>query len=348
MIDSSAGRSEWLLRSAALSLLAVGCWLVLQPFVTAILFAVAVTVSVWPLYRLLFRGCGGRRNLAATLACILVAALVLVPVSLLFLALADGAEWLSTVVEHARSDGLPGLGDQLGALPWIGETLQRWWRANLLEPQRLHALLAQLSGPARDVALASAGMLGHGALQAMLLPLLLFVLFRDGDRIAARLLEAARRLDADLAPALLETARSTVAGVMFSVLGTALAQAMVAALGFAIVGVPNPFLLGALTFVLSMTPIGPPLVWGSVAFNLFQHGELGWASFMVIYGTFGISSVDNVIKPFLISRSSHLPFVLTFIGVIGGVVAFGIVGAFIGPTLLALAIRLGAYWHRSA
>ncbi len=130
---------------------------------------------------------------------------------------------------------------------------------------------------------------------------------------------------------------------MLSVYGTALAQAVVAGIGFAIAGVPRAGLLTLLTFFLSVVPIGPPLVWIPAAIWLFYQGSLGWGIFMVCWGVL-VSSVDNVIKPMIISQGSHIPFILILFGVLGGALAFGFIGVFLGPLLLALGYRLLQEW----
>jgi predicted PurR-regulated permease PerM len=131
---------------------------------------------------------------------------------------------------------------------------------------------------------------------------------------------------------------------MYGLLGTALAQALVAALGFTIAGVPGVPLLAVLTFVTSLVPVGPPMIWGGAAIWLFSQGNTGWGIFMLIWGALLISGVDNVVRPMLISRGSSLPFLLVFLGVLGGVIAFGFVGMFIGPTLLAVGYSLISDW----
>lgn len=143
---------------------------------------------------------------------------------------------------------------------------------------------------------------------------------------------------------LLSLSCGTVKAVMLGTFGTAVAQSAVAWLGFVIVGAPAPLLLSAAVFFLSMVPIGPPVVWGGVALWLFNQGDLFWGIFMLVYGTFAISSVDNVVKPILISQSAKLPFLLIMLGVLGGAVAFGFVGIFLGPTLLALGLKLTQHW----
>jgi predicted PurR-regulated permease PerM len=131
---------------------------------------------------------------------------------------------------------------------------------------------------------------------------------------------------------------------MYGLLGTAVAQGSVAMIGFFIAGVPAALLLGVITSLFSLLPIGPPLVWGGAAIWLFYQGSVGWGIFMLLWGFFLISTVDNVVKPFLISRGSHLPFILVFFGVLGGVLAFGFVGIFIGTTLLAVGFSLMQEW----
>jgi predicted PurR-regulated permease PerM len=115
-------------------------------------------------------------------------------------------------------------------------------------------------------------------------------------------------------------------------------------IGFLIAGVPGALTLGAVTFFLSMIPIGPPLVWGGAAIWLFYQGSIGWAIFMVAWGLLAISSIDNFVKPYLISRSSSLPMLLIVFGVFGGIVAFGFIGVFIGPPMLAVGLTLAQLW----
>src|SRR5262249_239988 len=116
-----------------------------------------------------------------------------------------------------------------------------------------------------------------------------------------------------------------------------------AGVGLVLARVPGAVVLGMITFFLSIVPMGPPLVWVPATVWLYQSGEPGWALFMLIWG-FGVSSIDNFLKPWLISQGSTLPFILIFFGVIGGVLGFGFIGIFLGPTLLAVGYRLVLDW----
>lgn len=326
--------------------LVAGCLTVLLPFFTAILFSLVIAISTWPYYRWLKRVL--RSPIAAALVgCLAVMLLIIGPAVLLSMSAVEGMAWVSESLRGWLANGPPAPPEWLGRIPWFGEEAQATWRRLASNTGELQQLLARYFEPLRHFALSAGKVFGAGLMQIAFAIFLLFFMYRDGERLGGWLHTSAQRIVGAPADELVETAQNTIVGVMIGVLGTALAQAMVAALGFLIAGVPGAILLATLTFVLSMVPVGPPLVWGGAAIWLFNQGQPGWAIFMVIYGLLAISAVDNVIKPYLISRSSHLPFALTIMGVIGGVLSFGFMGVFIGPTLLALAISIGGRWLSS-
>jgi len=329
--------SQTLLRTALGLLLFYGCWRILAPFAPAIFFAIAIVVSTWPAHAWLLARLGKRRSLASLLSCALVGVVVVVPIMLVFVAFRDAATWLLALMDEWKAHG-PDVSAWFLRVPLVGEYIVKWWND---VPTDASAWISQFGDPTRKVLFSIARAFGNGLGQVVLAALLLFTLFRDGDRIGRRLEAIVLGLGGRWAQESLHTMHRTIGGVMLGVLGTALAQSIVAIAGFLIAGVPNAFLLGALTFVLSMAPIGPPVIWGGAAIWLVQNGHSGAAVFMFLYGLFCISLIDNVVKPFLISRSSRVPFALTFMGVIGGVLAFGVAGVFIGPAILAVAVNLG-------
>lgn len=324
-------------RVGAALILAAACWVIVQPFVPAIMLAIVLALSTWPAMQWLAQRFPGRRGLAGLICCLAITTLAVLPAAVLVAAIGDGFGWLSSILVAARESPerasawareIPLVGNVLG--PWIVNVMSA-------EPGRL---LAQLAVPARSVALSSGQAVAMGLLQCLVAALVLFVLYRDGELIASSLRASSERIFGGEALTLIDTARSTVVGIMVSVVGAGLAQATVATIGFLIAGVPNAPLLGALTFIVSLVPFGPPVIWLGASLWLIQAGHVGWTVFMLVYGLFGISSVDNILKPYLISRTSHLPFALTLIGIVGGVIAFGLTGVFLGPTLLALGLRL--------
>ena len=229
-------------------------------------------------------------------------------------------------------------------LPLIGEPLDGYWHRLAASRDEVTALLKNLIEPTKNVIVAAGKAIGGGLMQLVLATFIGFFFYRDGEA----LLRASRTILDKLAGALgqeiLTTIEGTVTGVVHGIFGTALAQAVVATLGFLIAGVPAALVLGTVTFVLSMFPIGPPLVWGGAAIWLFYQGSIGWAIFMLLWGLLAISSIDNFIKPYLISRSSKLPILLIVFGVFGGIVAFGFIGVFIGAPMLAIGMTLLQLW----
>jgi predicted PurR-regulated permease PerM len=199
--------------------------------------------------------------------------------------------------------------------------------------------------PAKTMLLAMGAGVGQGLVQILIALFVAFFFYRDGDRVKRLLAEGMDRLAGPEHGALLvTTAVNAVKGVVYGLLGTAFAQAAVALVGFLIAGVPGALLLAALTFVLSLVPMGPVLIWGGAAAWLFMQDQTGWAIFMVIYGIAVISSVDNFVKPILMSRAGNLSMLLVVLGVFGGAIAFGFIGLFVGPALLAVTWNLARAW----
>jgi predicted PurR-regulated permease PerM len=175
----------------------------------------------------------------------------------------------------------------------------------------------------------------------------LYVLYLEGERLLAHARGLAR-IAFPRAPArFLDDIGGVVRAVVFGLLGTALVQGLVAGVGFALFGVPSPVALGALTALGSLIPAGPALVWAGAAIWLFTAGHTAAAIGMVVYGALLISSIDNVLRPLLISRSpQRIHFLVVFFGVLGGLTAFGMLGLFVGPVLLSVAMALAAEFGR--
>ena len=231
-----------------------------------------------------------------------------------------------------------------GAAPAIPAAATAETAVLLDDSPQLVNLLGRFLAWARTGLVAAGRVFGQGVMQVLASAFLAFFLLRDAPVLSERLAVAVDRLAGSRGQHLLKVAGDTVRGVIFGILGTAIAQAVVAWLGFWIAGVPGSVLLAMLTLVVAVVPFGPPLVWIPAALWLFAQGSPGWGVFMLLWGALGISSVDNILRPFLISQGSNMPFALIFFGVIGGVLAFGVVGIFLGPTLLAVAFRLIDEW----
>jgi predicted PurR-regulated permease PerM len=219
------------------------------------------------------------------------------------------------------------------------------WERMVSSREEVLQLLKRVSEPAREFGVKTVRFLGVGFLQLLMVVFVAFFFYRDGARLGPAVGTMARKLGGKLGEEMLELTCNTINGVMLGIFGTALAQSVVAFIGFAIAGVPAPLLLASAVFFLSVIiPVGPPLVWGFAAFWLYNQGDTGWAIFMVLYGMFIISGVDNIVKPILISHSASLPLLLIVLGILGGVLTFGFIGIFLGPIFLAVGVTLLTHW----
>ena len=325
---------------ALIGAIVVGCGFVLWPFVSAILWAAILCFATWPLYELFLRWLHGRRTIAAAMTTLVLSLVLVIPFVVVGLTFTDtirsGIQWL----DSRKQAGVPDPPAWLKSVPLIGGRITDSWEAYVTDAE---STIEEWKPWLKEAGL---WLLGHsvdlakGFLHLVLSVLTAFFFYRDGEGLVERLREGFQKISGDSAQRMVDVVKTTVQSVVYGVIGTALAQGIVAGIGFAIAGAPAPMLLALLTFFLSFLPFGPPIVWIGASIWLFAMGRTGWGIFMAIYGVSVISIVDNVIKPLIISRGSKLSFIVMFIGVLGGVTAFGFIGIFLGPTLLAVGFSL--------
>lgn len=329
----------------ALALLVVGCFLVVRPFLSALLWAVVLTFSSWPAYRWLLRVVRGRPNLAALLMTLAITLVLLLPSITIGLTLAGDVKEFASGAAHWFRQGPPAPPEWLERVPWVGVELKQGWIEYAADSRQMLGAMESLIDPVSSWLLRAGTALGSGVLELALSIFLAFFFFRDGAALGERALAVARRLAGERGDYLLgEVAGGTIRGVVYGILGTAVAQGLLAAIGFGIAGVPAAVLLGLLTFFISVIPMGPPLIWIPVSIWVFLNHGVGWGIFMALWGLLGISSIDNLVRPIIISQGNKMPFILIFMGVVGGALAFGFIGVFLGPTLLAVSYRLVEEW----
>jgi predicted PurR-regulated permease PerM len=331
----------------AIVVLGLLCLLVLRPFVSAALWAVILCFTTWPLFLRLEGLLAGRRTLSALIATLLLAAVIAVPVLILGATLTDNVSSLIKAGQKLILEGPPSPPDWVANIPLVGSRIADYWNyLNESSAVRLQEL-ARLLPAAKTVALWGGSALATGVFQIALSLLIAFFFYRDGQAAANQLHTAFHRIAGERGDPLLELAGATIRAVVYGVLGTALLQGVVAAIGFAIAGVPGSVSLGFATFVLSFLPGGPLIVAAPAAFWLYREGSTGWAVFILAWGLM-VGMLDNVVKPLLISRGGSTPMILVMLGVLGGALAFGVIGMFLGPTLVALGYSLLEQWAESA
>lgn len=330
----------------ALVLLGLSGW-ILRPFLVPILWAAILAYVTWPLYGFV-RHHTHRPRLAAALFTLATSLLVGVPVAWVLVALATEASHLIAVARQWVEAGAP-FPDWIATRPWLDERMTRLRQESVVEPRAVAEYATRYASQVSSQLINVAGGLASNALKFVLTITTLFFFYVDGERIAEHIGRLMRVVFPQPREALLPYIGSVVRAVVFGLLGTALVQGILAGAGFAIFGVPSPVALGALTSLASFVPMGPALVWMAAAGWLLAGGHVGAAIGMAIWGVALVSSIDNVLRPILISGGeTRIPFLLVFFGVLGGLIGFGMLGLFLGPVVLAVAFALVVDFGRRA
>jgi len=325
--------------------LLIGVLAVVKPFTTAILFGAALATATWPMRQALVRLGIGRGSAAALL---LVFSLVLIVLPMLVVAphLADqmvrGAERVQTY--FASTPGRPAW---IAGLPLVGRRLVAAWDRVVEAQGNLRTLLEPYSADVEQFMIGAARALADSVVQVLLSLIVATMFWTNGELLVALLHDALRRLGGLLADQALDVAAGAIRGVAYGVVGTALIQALILAIGLVFAGVPGAAMLGFVALLLAISQIGGPLlilIWGGAAWWLFVQDQQFWAVFMIVWGVF-VQAIDNVIKPWLIGFGIEMPMSLTILGVFGGFIAFGFLGLFIGPTLIAIMFTLVQAWR---
>ena len=334
--------TERILMGLLVAGLAIGCWLVLAPFLSAVLWAAILVYTTWPVFRWIVRRLHFRDSWAAGVMVTLTAVLIVLPLALVAPAGADDAQMLRRVVEGEVARGLPNAPEWLERVPAIGPTFAEYWNSWAADLSAVGDTLRPYLGMIFESGLKILLSVAGGLLQFVLALVVAFFFYASGDVLAASLTRIVGRIAGERAPRLIEVTGATIRGTVYGILGTAIVQGFLTAFGLWISGVPRAVLLGAVAGFIAVLPIGAPVVWIPAALWLLSTGHTGWGIFLGAYGLLIISGSDNVIRPYFIARGAKLPFLLTILGVLGGALAFGLLGVFLGPVLLGVAFTLVA------
>lgn len=318
---------------------------ILQPFFVPTVWAAMFVITTWPMMLGLQRRLGGRRALAVTVMTLLLLLAIAVPLTVAIGTLAGHAEEIADQVKGVFGARLPALPDWLVQLPYVGERIaaawQQWAGAGW---DGLVARLQPYTGSVTRWLLSRAGNVGFVALEFLLTLVLAAVMYARGEVAADAMMRFARRLAGQQGALTVELAARAVRGVALGVGVTALVQSLLGGIGLTIVGIPIAGMLTALMFVLCVAQVGPSPVLLSAVVWVFVNDGLGWGVFLLVWAVV-VSTLDNVLRPWLIQRGgADMPLLLVFAGVIGGLLAFGIVGIFVGPVVLAVAYTLLQAW----
>ncbi|NDG48220.1 MAG: AI-2E family transporter [Rhodospirillales bacterium] len=328
------------------ALLLLGVMWVLQPFAMAILFGAFITIATWPLRQAVVRA-GLSPAQAATGMLLLVLLVVALPIILLAPMLPEQIASLSERLRAALAQAPANPPSLLASIPVVKGYAQEYWPRLQAAQGDIKALMAPWSGQITRLLVNLGQGLVESVLQILLSLIVTAMFWANGSEMAHALRDIIGRIGGPVAAAMVDEAGGAVRGVAWGVIGTALLQAVILGLGLSIAGVPGPLVLGFLTFVFSVTQILAPAmipIWAGAAWWLFGQDQAAWAVFMLAVGV-TVSFGDNIIRPLLISRGSAMPLTLIILGVFGGIIAFGFLGLFVGPALLAVGYGLLKVWR---
>ena len=328
--------------------LIVSCASVLRPFVAAFIWAAMIAVSTWPLLVRVQRLLGGRRGPAVAVMTLALMAIVVLPVGLAVRALVGHLDDIPALREALSSVQIPPPPAWVGGLPLVGARIARAW-GNLAAatPEEITARLEPFVHASAAWLRNHAGALAALFVQFPLTAVLTAVLYAGGESWGAWVRRFALRLADERGDRAVVLAGQAIRGVALGVVVTALVQTILGGLGLFVAGVPFTPVLTAIMFMLCLAQVGPILVLLLATAWVYLHAGVGWGIVMLAWSLV-VGLLDNVLRPVLIRRGADLPLLLIFAGVVGGLFAFGIIGIFVGPVVLAVTYTLLDDWISTA
>lgn len=324
------------------AMIAASLWVML-PFVLSAVWAATIVIATWPILAGVQARLGGRRGVAVAVMVVVLLALVVTPVWIGAQAVASNADRIRESVHALATQGFPPPPEWLQRVPLLGDRLAEKWQGYTGDPEAVVTRLQPYARQAVQWIVTKAGDLGGVIVQLLLMVVVAGILYASGETAARGVLRFLRRLAGERGENSGRLAAKAVRAVALGVVVTAVAQTVLAGAGLGLAGVPHAGLLTAIVFVLCIAQIGPILVVAPATIWLYSSGSVGRGTLLLVISIVALT-LDNVIRPVLIKKGADLPLVLILSGVIGGVIAFGVIGLFIGPVLLAVTWTLLVAW----
>lgn len=333
-----------LLAISLLALLMILCFKVVRFFITPALWGAILAYVTFPIYNFFHTKVKFSPDFSALIMTIAISLIIGIPLVIGVFFLQHEALNLYTTLVHRIESGYVDLPAAIKNLPVIGQQIQdRLWAMNKDPEGTMEAFRTWIQSHLYYGKIAFDAVLQGLAKLGMAL-MTLFFFFRDGDKLIAQIRQALRNIIGDRIDGYIDSVGATTQAVVYGIGLTALAQAFLAGVGYVFAGASNPLLLTLLTFVAALIPFGTPFAWGAVSLWLLSKGMVTEGVGLALWGICVISWVDNLIRPIVISGATKIPFIIIFIGVLGGLTAFGFVGLFIGPVVLAIALAVWREW----
>jgi len=327
-----------------IGILIVGNFWILRPFLPSLLWAVMIVVATWPLMVGVQARLGGKRGLAVAVMTLALLLVFVVPFSLAVATIVENADQIADWAKSLRKLALAAPPDWVEKIPLAGPKLSAAWQEVASSgPEGWVARLTPYAGKLVQWFAAQAGSVGMMAVQFLLTVVISAILYSKGESVADGVRRFVHRLGGPRGEEAVILAGKAVRGVALGIVVTALAQSVIGGIGLAVAGVPAAALLSAIMFMLCVAQVGAGFVLIPAVVWLYWGGHNIWGTVLLVV-TILVLSLDNFLRPMLIKKGADLPLVLIFTGVIGGLIAFGIIGIFIGPVVLAVTYRLLEAW----
>jgi predicted PurR-regulated permease PerM len=331
-----------IIRIALIALIVVWSIMIVAPFVGILLWGIIIAVSAYPAFVWLTRKLGGRAGLAATIFVVLMLTLIIGPIAGSVPGFTDSIRDLASQIQSG-SLAIPEAPDAVRQWPVIGEQLFRFWQqaaTNLTE--LLVRFQPQLRGASVSV-LSLIAAAGLAILQFVAAVIVAGVILAHHQRAAALANQLVRRIVPESRERYVSLAENTVRGVTIGVIGVAIVQAILAGIGFVVIGIPAAALWASICLVLAILQVSMAVVIIPIAIYVFSGHEL-LPSLLFVAWNIPVVALDNVLKPILMGRGVDAPILVIFVGAIGGFISFGFLGLFFGAVVLVIAYDLLIVW----
>lgn len=326
-------------------LLLLGTW-VLHSFLALLVWAVVLAITTWPIYQRLLNAhhFHGNTTWIALVLTLLIAAMILVPLGYGLGRLVDEAESLGKYVIDIKNTGIP-VPDWLKTLPVIGEWASGVWMKRVGSPAAAEESLHWLStGGVITQTQHVASLLVQRFLAFLLTLVVLFFVYQHGEHLGRQVLASSRKLFGETGSRYATHATAAVRATVNGLVLVGIGEGLLLGVGYAFAGFTHPAILGALTGVFAMIPFAAKIIVLSCVLILLAEGNMAACVALAIFGVVVILLADNYVRPLLIGGSVQLPFIWTLLGIFGGLENFGLLGLFLGPTLMAVLMSIWRDW----
>lgn len=320
----------------------------LSAFFGIFTFAIIFSVSFFSLFEKMCGWFGGKRKIAAFVYGLLMVAIIAVPFTYLISELVEYAHKAQGLIADIKKNQVPALPEWIGGIPYLGDKATTFWSALEKDPvSTISTYEIQLKSFLQHILSAGGGIVSTG-LELIVAIIISAIFLAQGEKtLQPAEIFFKRLLGETNGGAVINASGRAIKGVAVGVMGTALIEALLSWVGFSIAGIDMAIGLAAITFFLAVIQLGPLLVLIPVVIWLSSQGQTGWAIFMAAYGIIVLVGVDNILKPILIGKSGKLPILVLFLGVVGGMAAWGFTGMFKGAIILAVMYTIFNSWAKN-